>query len=202
MGPCLARNRDKFDSSDRFYRLRMNALPRYVKMHTFDGPRPETAPRLRLLAKELKNVFPRGCGRIFPVKKTSSPVQPVRVLLPLPVPASRPRCGPLNPLDGYILRCRIKALIVSFKCGETEKIWRRRFSRKLPGQIQEKALHKLQLLDAAVRLENLSVPPGNRLEALRGDRKGQHSIRINQQWRICFKWVDGNAHEVEMVDYH
>ena len=93
-------------------------------------------------------------------------------------------------------------MIVGFKCGETQKIWQRRFSRKLPGQIQEKALHKLQFLDAAVRLENLGVPPGNRLEALKSNRKGQHSIRINQQWRICFKWVDGNVHDVEIVDYH
>jgi proteic killer suppression protein len=93
-------------------------------------------------------------------------------------------------------------LIVSFKCAETEKIWQRRFSKRLPGNIQEKALHKLQLIDAAVRLENLMVPPGNRLEALKGDRKGQHSIRINQQWRICFTWTNGNAHDVEIVDYH
>jgi len=93
-------------------------------------------------------------------------------------------------------------LIVSFKWAETEKIWQGRFSKKLPGNIQEKALHKLQLVDAAVRLENLTVPPGNRLEALKGDRKGQHSIRINQQWRICFKRINGNAHDVEIVDYH
>jgi proteic killer suppression protein len=94
------------------------------------------------------------------------------------------------------------SLIASFKCAETEKIWRGRFSKKLPGNIQQKGLHKLQLLDAAVRLENLSVPPGNRLESLKGDRKGQDSIRINQQWRICFKWISGNAHDVEIVDYH
>ena len=105
-------------------------------------------------------------------------------------------------LDGYIRRCRILWLIINFKCAETARIWRREFSRKLPGNIQQKALHKLQLLDAAVRLENLRVPPGNRLEALKGDRKGQHSIRINQQWRICFQWISGNANEVEIVDYH
>jgi len=93
-------------------------------------------------------------------------------------------------------------LIVSFKCAETEKIWQGRFSRKLPGNIQQKALQKLQLVDAAVRLENLTVPPGNRLEALKGDRKEQYSICINQQWRICFKWINGNAHDVEIVDYH
>src|SRR5437667_10899077 len=105
-------------------------------------------------------------------------------------------------LDGYIRRCRISPLIVNFKCAETERIWQRHFSRKLPGNIQQKALHKLQLLDAAVRLENLRIPPGNRLEALKGDRRGQHSIRINQQWRICFKWLNGHAHAVEIVDYH
>jgi len=93
-------------------------------------------------------------------------------------------------------------LIVHFKCVETHKIWERRFSKKLPGNIQQKALHKLQLLDAAVRLENLRVPPGNRLEALKGDRNGQHSIRISQQWRICFKWMAGNALDVEIEDYH
>jgi len=93
-------------------------------------------------------------------------------------------------------------LIVNFKCSETEKIWQRRFSKRLPGNIKQKALHKLQLIDAAVRLENLSMPPGNRLELLKGDRKGQHSIRINQQSRICFKWITGNAYDLEIVDYH
>jgi len=93
-------------------------------------------------------------------------------------------------------------LIINFKCAETERIWQREFSRKLPGTIQQKALYKLQILDAAVRLDNLRVPPGNRLEAMKGNRKGQHSIRINQQWRICFKWLNGNAHDVEIVDYH
>jgi proteic killer suppression protein len=86
------------------------------------------------------------------------------------------------PLDEYIRICRISVLIISFKCAETEKIWNRTGSRKLPGNIQQKALHKLQLLDAAVRVDQLRVPPGNRLEALKGDRKGQHSIRINDQW--------------------
>jgi proteic killer suppression protein len=93
-------------------------------------------------------------------------------------------------------------VIVSFADKETEKIWNRQFSRKLPTGIQETALNKLRLLNAAVRLENMAVPPGNRLEALKGDRKGQHSIRINQQWRICFRWESGNAYAVEIVDYH
>ncbi len=105
-------------------------------------------------------------------------------------------------LDGYIQVCRIPALIVNFRCAETERIWQRQYSKRLPGNIQERALHRLQLLDAAVRLEDLRVPPGNRLEALKGDRKGQHSIRVGRQWRICFRWVDGNAHDVEIVDYH
>ena len=93
-------------------------------------------------------------------------------------------------------------MIAGFKCKETEKIWGLQFSRKLPGDIQQKALDKLQLLDAALQLDHLRVPPGNRLEALKGGRKGQHSIRINGQWRLCFQWLDGNAHEVEIVDYH
>ena len=93
-------------------------------------------------------------------------------------------------------------MIASFRDRETEKIWNGDFSRKLPTNIQENALTKLRILNAAVRLENLNVPPGNRLEALKGDRKGQHSIRINRQWRICFQSSGGNAHNVEIVDYH
>jgi len=93
-------------------------------------------------------------------------------------------------------------VIRSFRCKETEKIWNEQHSRRFPGQIQEKALHKLQMLHAARALQDLRVPPGNRLEALRGDRAGQHSIRINQQWRICFVWRHGDAHNVEIVDYH
>jgi toxin HigB-1 len=94
------------------------------------------------------------------------------------------------------------AVIASFGDRETEKIWNGEFSRKLPTGIQESALTKLRILNASVRLENLRVPPGNRLEALRGDRKGQHTIRINRQWRICFIWRGGHAHQVEIVDYH
>ena len=93
-------------------------------------------------------------------------------------------------------------MIASFRCKETERIWNEEHSRKLPMNIQSIALRKLQMLHAAVRLENLLVPPGNKLEALKGDRKGQYSIWINQQWRICFRWNEGNAHEVEIVDYH
>lgn len=74
--------------------------------------------------------------------------------------------------------------------------------RKLPGEIQDTARRKLKLIDAATSLDSLRVPPGNRLEALAKNRKGQHSIRINDQWRICFRWKDGDAWDVEIVDYH
>lgn len=97
---------------------------------------------------------------------------------------------------------RFAQVIVGFACKEAARIWREEHSRRLPTEIQQKALDKLQLLHAATRLEDLQVPPGNRLEALKGDRKGQHSIRINGQWRICFRWQEGNAHGVEIVDYH
>jgi len=93
-------------------------------------------------------------------------------------------------------------MIKSFQDKETEKIFNRYFSGKLPQNIQHLARRKLVMLDAAPELNALRVPPGNRLEALKGDRKGQHSIRINDQWRICFKWKTGDAYDVEIVDYH
>ena len=93
-------------------------------------------------------------------------------------------------------------MIVSFRDGETATIWSGHRSRKLPFDIQAAALRKLRLLNNVRRLEDLRVPPANRLEALKGDRRGQHSIRINDQWRICFIWSDNNAHQVEIVDYH
>ncbi len=93
-------------------------------------------------------------------------------------------------------------VIKSFKCKETEKIFKRSFSRKLPHDIQRVALRKLRMLNRANILNDLKVPPSNRLEALRGDRKGQYSIRINDQWRICFEWFEGEAINVEIVDYH
>lgn len=93
-------------------------------------------------------------------------------------------------------------MIRSFADRETERLFGRRFSRRLPADLQKAALRKLEFLDAAPALESLRVPAGNRLEALRGDRAGQHSIRINDQWRICFRWKDAHAHEVEIVDYH
>jgi proteic killer suppression protein len=93
-------------------------------------------------------------------------------------------------------------MIKTFRNKETEKIFNRRFSRKLSQNIQHLARRKLVILDAATELNALRVPPGNRLEALKGDRKGQHSIRINDQWRICFKWKAGDAYDVEIADYH
>jgi len=93
-------------------------------------------------------------------------------------------------------------MIASFRDGEAATIWSGRRSRKLPPDIQANALRKLRILNSAKRLDDLRIPPANRLEALKGDRKGQHSIRINQQWRICFVWRENNAHEVEIVDYH
>ena len=81
-------------------------------------------------------------------------------------------------------------------------IWEGRRSQRLPTDIHDVALRKLRLPNSARRLEDLRVPPANRLEALKGDRKGQHSIRINDQWRICFIWRNEHAHEVEIVDYH
>ena len=93
-------------------------------------------------------------------------------------------------------------MIKTFRDKETEKIFNRILSRQLPQNIQHLARRKLIILDAATELNILRVPPGNRLEALKGDRKGQHGIRINDQWRICFKWKDGDAYDVEIADYH
>jgi toxin HigB-1 len=93
-------------------------------------------------------------------------------------------------------------MIKSFKCRETEKVFRRERSRKFPPDIQRQAQKKLYLLDASLSLGDLRIPPGNRLEALAGNREGQHGIRINDQWRICFRWIDNDARDVEIVDYH
>lgn len=93
-------------------------------------------------------------------------------------------------------------MIVGFRDAETATIWAGQRSRRFPPDIQAVALRKLRLLNSAKRLDDLRVPPGNRLEALKGQRQGQHSIRINDQWRICFVWTDNNAHQVEIVDYH
>lgn len=93
-------------------------------------------------------------------------------------------------------------MIVSFRNPETERIWHGLFSRKLPSDIQQTALRKLRMLNNARVLRDLTIPPNNQLEALKGDRSGQHSIRINRQWRICFVWTNGGPADVEIVDYH
>lgn len=93
-------------------------------------------------------------------------------------------------------------MITSFKCKETEKIFNGNFSSKSPQSIQRLAARKLDYLYGAEELDDLRSPPGNRLEALKDRRAGEHSIRINDQWRICFVWRDNNAYEVEIVDYH
>ena len=93
-------------------------------------------------------------------------------------------------------------MIESFKCRETEKIFHRQFSKKLPHNIQKIAFRKLRMLNRSSTAQDLRVPPANKLEALSGNRKGQHGIRINDQWRICFKWQNGNAYDAEIVDYH
>lgn len=93
-------------------------------------------------------------------------------------------------------------MIRGFADKNTERLFQREQVKKFSGQLQRASLRKLALLDAAESLEDLKVPPGNRLEKLSGDRAGQHSIRINDQWRLCFRWTPGEAHEVEITDYH
>jgi len=95
-------------------------------------------------------------------------------------------------------------VIKTFKDAESEKIYQRERSRKLPSDIQQVALRKLRMINNAININDLRIPPANRLEKLSGDRAGQHSIRINDQWRICFEWPDGSPgpEQVEIVDYH
>ncbi|GAB6905173.1 Plasmid maintenance system killer [Desulfosarcina cetonica] len=93
-------------------------------------------------------------------------------------------------------------MIKSFRCKETENVFHGRFSKKLPQDIQRLAARKLTMLHHAASLDDLRIPPANRLEMLSGDRAGQHAIRINQQWRICFNWHQDGVHAVEIVDYH
>jgi len=93
-------------------------------------------------------------------------------------------------------------MIKTFHDKDTEGIFARRFSKRFPTDLHKTAWRKLAVLDAAERLDDLHVPPGNRLEKLSGDRAGQYSIRINDQWRICFQWREGNTYEVEITDYH
>lgn len=93
-------------------------------------------------------------------------------------------------------------MIASFRSKETEELWQSGETRRLPPDLRRRAFKKLAILNAAVTLDNLRVPPGNQLEPLHGDRAGQHSIRVNHQYRVCFVWRDGNAFDVEITDYH
>lgn len=93
-------------------------------------------------------------------------------------------------------------MIKSIRDPETDRVWQRRFSRRLPADIQQVAYRKLRMLNNAHRLDDLRIPPANRLEKLSGDRSGQYSIRINDRWRVCFHWREGDAYDVEIVDYH
>lgn len=93
-------------------------------------------------------------------------------------------------------------MIRSFRDKETEKVFLRERSRKLSPDVQRIALRKLAMLDAAQVFQDLRAPPGNRLEKLSGDRQGKYSIRINDQWRVCFRWEEGNVYDVEITDYH
>lgn len=92
-------------------------------------------------------------------------------------------------------------MILGFRCKDTQRLFNNRSARPFRA-IEQAAREKLLMLDAAVSVNDLKIPPGNCLEALKGNRKGSYSIRINKQWRICFKWKDGHAHDVEIVDYH
>lgn len=93
-------------------------------------------------------------------------------------------------------------MIKSFADKETRRVWSRRYSKKLPEDVQERGRQKLFQIDGAETINDLRMPPGNRLEKLSGDREGQWSVRINRQWRVCFEWHSGEAHHVEIVDYH
>lgn len=93
-------------------------------------------------------------------------------------------------------------MIQSFFDKETKKIWERTYSKKFPASLQRLMYQKLLLIDVAKDIIDLKIPPGNRLHSLSGNRKGQSSISVNDQWRICFVWQNGNAHQVEIVDYH
>jgi toxin HigB-1 len=93
-------------------------------------------------------------------------------------------------------------VIASFACRKTERLWQRRHDHGLPPRIERVALRKLTQLERSRELRDLALPPGNHLEALKGNRAGQHSIRVNDQWRVCFRWEREDAHDVEIVDYH
>ena len=93
-------------------------------------------------------------------------------------------------------------MIINFNCKETDKIFKLKKSHKFPREIQDRALMKLWMIDASTSINDLRIPPANHLEKLKGIRKNQYSIRINDKWRICFIWIDNNAHNVEITDYH
>jgi proteic killer suppression protein len=93
-------------------------------------------------------------------------------------------------------------VIQGFRCAETAKVFDGKRPRRLPGNLLAVMQRKLKILDAATKLDELRVPPGNRLEPLKRDRKGQHSIRVNDQWRVCFRWKSDGPHDVEIIDYH
>jgi len=101
-----------------------------------------------------------------------------------------------------VTRYYLFAVIKSLRDKETEKLFSRHFSRRFSPNLHKVAWRKLAILDAAEQLDDLRVPPGNRFEKLSGNREGQYSIRINDQWRICFRWSEGNAYDVEVTDYH
>ena len=105
-------------------------------------------------------------------------------------------------LDGITALRYYNMMIKSFRDRQTEMVFRRQFSRRLPQDIQRSALRRLTFLHAAKELNDLYSPPSNRLESLAGDRSGQYSIRINEQWRICFEWLESDAYNVEIVDCH
>jgi toxin HigB-1 len=113
-----------------------------------------------------------------------------------------PRCAPLADLTGVPFFGTLLALIRTFADKRTLALFAGHVVKALPNQIQRRARAKLLAIDAATQLDDLRIPPRNRLEALQGDRRGQHSIRINDQWRICFEWRDGAAWNAEVVDYH
>jgi proteic killer suppression protein len=109
--------------------------------------------------------------------------------------------GAAMAVDSHHAARYYEPVIRSFKCSDTEALHARRRVRRFVN-IESVARRKLRQLDLATRLEDLRVPPGNRLEALKGDRAGQHSLRINDRWRVCFRWTEGSAEAVEIVDYH
>jgi toxin HigB-1 len=93
-------------------------------------------------------------------------------------------------------------MIISFRDKETKKLFLIQKSRKIPPSLQQKALNKLWTIDAAISINDLRIPPSNHLEQLKGNRCTQYSIRINNKWRICFNWIENNAHNIEIIDYH